>query len=500
MWDRRGEVSRLVARAVASAVGAVPFTACAHHGRGVSSQRWVAESAGSWFHLDRVGARARCTPRIGLASFATRADVSKDVVPFDTPNKNLKGITVRKNGRVSVRISGGGVPQQSLGTFDSLALAIEAYDAHAVTRGVPTQQAHLQQLRSTVRLDKATESVARHKVSATESAASVVPSTRKKTIIIHGATTKNLRSSAAMRSDAREASDLRMHKQSQARYLSETAQAICSTENPTPDAIVANVMDMRNPGRWYPAARGMRREIHLHVGPTNSGKTWHAVNKLKEAESGVYCSPLRLLAWEVAESINSSPEALMCNLVTGQEKKTIVGSKHTACTVEMCDTNKVVDVAVVDEAHLLGDPSRGYAFSRAVFGLPAKELHLCGDPAMVPLIETIATELGESLTIHRYDRLQPLRVLKQPLRKIKDVQPGDCLVAFSRKAVHALKKDVELEAGKRACVIYGSLPPEGTCCAFPKFRPPCVPILILPMGLYLCRLSARNYSGHVAKD
>ena len=146
-----------MARAVASAVGAVPFTACAHHGRGVSSQRWVAESAGSWFHLDRVGARARCTPRIGLASFATRADVSKDVVPFDTPNKNLKGITVRKNGRVSVRISGGGVPQQSLGTFDSLALAIEAYDAHAVTRGVPTQQAHLQQLRSTVRLDKATE-------------------------------------------------------------------------------------------------------------------------------------------------------------------------------------------------------------------------------------------------------------------------------------------------------------------------------------------------------
>ena len=119
---------------------------------------------------------------------------------------------------------------------------------------------------------------------------------------------------------------------------------------------------------------------------------------------------------------------------------------------------------------------------------------------MVPLIETIATELGESLTIHRYDRLQPLRVLKQPLRKIKDVQPGDCLVAFSRKAVHALKKDVELEAGKRACVIYGSLPPEGTCCAFPKSRPPCVPILVLPMGLYLCRLSARNYSGHVAKD
>lgn len=222
------------------------------------------------------------------------------------------------------------------------------------------------------------------------------------------------------------------------------------------------VLDMTEPGRWYPAARAMRRAIHLHVGPTNSGKTHAAVQKLKRAESGVYCSPLRLLAWEVAEGLNADPEGrgLTCNLVTGQERKVVAGSRHVACTVEMADVRRPVDVAVIDEAHLLGDAARGYAFTRAVLGLPAAELHLCGDPAMVPLIEQIARDLGEPLTVHTYERLQPLNVLREPLRRVADVQPGDCLVAFSRKAVHQLKRDVETDAGRRACVIYGSLPPE----------------------------------------
>ena len=64
-------------------------------------------------------------------------------------------------------------------------------------------------------------------------------------------------------------------------------------------------MDMREPGAWYPLARAMRREVHLHVGPTNSGKTYSAIQQLKAADSGVYCSPLRLLAWEVAEGLNN---------------------------------------------------------------------------------------------------------------------------------------------------------------------------------------------------
>ena len=80
------------------------------------------------------------------------------------------------------------------------------------------------------------------------------------------------------------------------------------------------------------------------------------------------------------------------------------GAQHTACTVEMADVGRTKDVAVIDEAHLMADPHRGAAFTRAVMGLPARELHLCGDPAMVSLVERIAAELGDDVTIHRYER------------------------------------------------------------------------------------------------
>jgi ATP-dependent RNA helicase SUPV3L1/SUV3 len=227
----------------------------------------------------------------------------------------------------------------------------------------------------------------------------------------------------------------------------------------SPEELIELVMDMTNPGRWYPTARTIKRNVHLHVGPTNSGKTWNALQRLKEAESGVYCSPLRLLAWEVAEGLNKK-DNLPCDLVTGQEKSRAQNARHVACTVEMADVHKMREIGVIDEGHLMGDAHRGYAFTRALIGLPVKELHVCGDPAMVPLVEKIVAELGDTLTINRYDRLQELNVIETPLKSLKDVEAGDCLVAFSRKAVHQLKDQVEREAGKRACIIYGSLPPE----------------------------------------
>jgi len=53
------------------------------------------------------------------------------------------------------------------------------------------------------------------------------------------------------------------------------------------------------PHEWYPEARKMKRKIIFHHGPTNSGKTFSALNDLENSKSGIYCSPLRLLAWEV---------------------------------------------------------------------------------------------------------------------------------------------------------------------------------------------------------
>ncbi len=61
----------------------------------------------------------------------------------------------------------------------------------------------------------------------------------------------------------------------------------------------AHLTDLTCPASWYPAARMMRRRVVAHMGPTNSGKTHAALLELKAAASGVYCGPLRLLAWEV---------------------------------------------------------------------------------------------------------------------------------------------------------------------------------------------------------
>jgi len=221
------------------------------------------------------------------------------------------------------------------------------------------------------------------------------------------------------------------------------------------------LMDMKKPGKWYPLARTMKREIILHVGPTNSGKTHAAMERLKKSSSGVYCSPLRLLAWEISETLNKY--GTKCDLVTGQELKRVEDAAHVACTVEMVDVNKVVDCAVIDEIHLIGDDFRGYAFTRALLGTPALEVHLCGDTSCVELIDKICKDTGDKLRIRNYERLSPLNVANEVFSKKRleqNVEKGDCFVAFSRKAVYALKSEIERRVPLRACVIYGGLPPE----------------------------------------
>ena len=137
------------------------------------------------------------------------------------------------------------------------------------------------------------------------------------------------------------------------------------------------VIDMKQPQLWYPSARRIKRKIIAHIGPTNSGKTYAALESLKASTRGVYCGPLRLLAWEVHKTLLES--GLLCSLVTGQELALEDNSTHTSCTVEMCDINAKYDCAVIDEFQLIGDEDRGWAWSRAFLGLQANEIHVCGN-------------------------------------------------------------------------------------------------------------------------
>lgn len=259
--------------------------------------------------------------------------------------------------------------------------------------------------------------------------------------------------------------------------------------------------DMSYPADMYPKARSMRRKVIMHVGPTNSGKTHMALRALAAAKTGVYSGPLRLLAHEIWDRLNkgqivplgmdpdpdSEPDtstnmdiieesgsrptvrkegkakyARECNLRTGEEFRIVSEyASLVSCTVEMTSFGLPVEVAVVDEIQMLADPDRGSAWTAAVLGLPAEELHLCGEEVAVPIVQALLKDTDDELFINRYERLTPLTVQDASLEgDFSRVQKGDCLVAFSRSGIFALKRKVEEKTGLRCAVAYGRLPPE----------------------------------------
>jgi len=224
---------------------------------------------------------------------------------------------------------------------------------------------------------------------------------------------------------------------------------------------LVSTADLRTPHTWYPVARAMKRRFIYHAGPTNSGKTHNALMAMQSAEKGLYCAPLRLLAMEIYDRCNT--EGIYCSLVTGQEKQIVPGAEHISCTIEMLSTTKHVDVAVIDEIQMIGDQSRGWAWTRAVQGTPAKEVHVCGDYSALKLVQQLVEEVGDTLEVCEYDRFTELEIEANSLEArggYSSVQPGDCVVAFSRRDIYAIKAAIEGETGLRACVVYGALPPE----------------------------------------
>ncbi|ETO67780.1 hypothetical protein F444_15334 [Phytophthora nicotianae P1976] len=218
--------------------------------------------------------------------------------------------------------------------------------------------------------------------------------------------------------------------------------------------------DLRLPHEMYPYATAMKRKIIYHEGPTNSGKTHQALERLKQAgeDGGIYCGPLRLLALEIFERMNA--DGLYTSLVTGQEKKLVPYSTHVSCTVEMANINRPWDVAVIDEIQLIGNPQRGWAWTRALFGLQAKEIHVCGSGEAVHLVKKFAETTGDDFELRSYERRSPLEIAPKHLGSYSHIRSGDCVVAFSRRDIFQIKRDIEIKTGQKCCIIYGQLPPE----------------------------------------
>lgn len=220
------------------------------------------------------------------------------------------------------------------------------------------------------------------------------------------------------------------------------------------------VADLRYPVEWYPATREIPRTVHLHVGPTNSGKTYHALKRLEEAKRGVYLGPLRLLAHEVYTRLNAKGKP--CALVTGEEQRIPEGETSMwSCTVEMAPLNTKLDVAVIDEIQMINHRDRGWAWTQAFLGIQAREVHLCGEARTVPLMRELCALVGDKVIVHEYERLTPLKVADRSLHgKLNQLEKGDCIVAFSVLGIHALRREIEKKTGRKCAIVYGSLPPE----------------------------------------
>jgi hypothetical protein len=208
---------------------------------------------------------------------------------------------------------------------------------------------------------------------------------------------------------------------------------------------------------FYPLARSLRRRLTFLMGPTNSGKTHRALERLKAAPDGAYFGPLRLLALEVYERLNE--DGVPTSLVTGELIETVEGARHVAATVEMMDVSRAVDTAVIDEIQMLEDRDRGSAWLHAALGCPAKHVIMVGAAAALPVVRALAEVTGEPLEVVALERLNPLTVLKKPTR-LDSLERGSALVVFSRQAALSLAQHLREDHGRRVSVIYGALSPE----------------------------------------
>ncbi|XP_047363654.1 ATP-dependent RNA helicase SUV3 homolog, mitochondrial isoform X1 [Vespa velutina] len=233
------------------------------------------------------------------------------------------------------------------------------------------------------------------------------------------------------------------------------------------------ISDLRSPANWYPYARAKTRKIIFHAGPTNSGKTYHALERFIRAKSGVYCGPLKLLVSEVYNKCNDM--GTPCDLVTGEEKRFAHSSdnpaNHISCSVEMINLNLPYEVAVIDEIQLIKDPGRGWAWTRALLGISADEIHLCGETAAIDLINAICLTTGETPEIRKYKRLTKLEVENKALQTFKNIQSSDCIVCFNKNDIFAVSRELEAE-GIETAIIYGSLPPGTKLAQAAKFNDP----------------------------
>ena len=219
---------------------------------------------------------------------------------------------------------------------------------------------------------------------------------------------------------------------------------------------IREIFQQYSPEAYVERARRMKRSFVLHVGPTNSGKTYDAIEDLKNNTPGTYLGPLRLLALEMFDKINAA--GIPCSMLTGEESIPVENAEIVSSTIELCDCKTHFKTAVIDEAQLIADPGRGASWLRAICLVDAEVVHICMAPEALKYIEELIRSFQDQYSVVHHERLAPLRY-GGVCTGYRDLRPDDALICFSRKSVLSTAALLE-KNGFRASVIYGALPPE----------------------------------------
>ena len=190
------------------------------------------------------------------------------------------------------------------------------------------------------------------------------------------------------------------------------------------------------------------------LGPTNTGKTHLAIERMCAHSSGAIGFPLRLLAREVYEKVCAIKGAANVALITGEERIEPAGARFLLCTVEAMPIGADLSFIAVDEAQLGADRERGHVFTdRLLHARGRDETMLLGSATLEPMVRSLLPE-AEVITRPRFSTLSHAGA-----RKLSRVPPRSALVAFSAEQVYAVAEMLRRFRGG-AAVVMGALSPE----------------------------------------
>ncbi|MDC0952362.1 helicase-related protein [Pelagibacteraceae bacterium] len=190
------------------------------------------------------------------------------------------------------------------------------------------------------------------------------------------------------------------------------------------------------------------------LGPTNTGKTHIAIEKMLEYDTGIFGLPLRLLAREVYDKCVDKVGIEKIALITGEEKIIPSSAQYFICTVESMPKDKVVDFVAIDEIQMCADRERGHIFTqRMLEARGTKVTMFLGSQVMAKIID----ELINNVKFEKKERYSKLSY--SGIKKISRLDRKVAIIAFSIEEVYAIAELVRRQKGG-AALIMGSLSPK----------------------------------------